>query len=1094
MDSVNTTFQRLHHRRFRWVRGVAASFGLMVMASLMPISSSSGTVSAQDLHALIAVGRLARVPLGSTRIGDLPSSQDLTVGVALKARNANALAEYAQSVSTPGSAQFHHYLSASEFSARFAPLRSTVSALVKSLSAEGLRVGAIPNNRLLLPVSGTVGRVETALHTDLAAYRLAGGSLGWSATEVPRLPRSLADRISAVVGLDNLVPPAAASRNVAAHTAARVASRQAGGVTSAPVACSVANSLASGSGGWTESDIAQAYGLTSLYQQGDLGAGQTIAVFELEPFLMSDVATFDKCMFGVSHTSLISIRHVDGFNLSGSGAGEAALDVEELSALVPDAHIVVYDAANTTFGALDNYAQMVSDDVANIISTSWGECEEALAIGAPGSAQLESTLFEEAATQGQTVFASSGDDGSDDCANTLFSSSRPVVPHLSVDDPSSQPYVVAVGGTSLASDRQPLNSSDESVWNDGSHGGGAGGGISSNWTIPAWQATSGVPGVGTSGGREVPDVSASADPSHGITIYVSPTNLSTSSAFLASKPSAAQGSSGWTMIGGTSSAAPLWAAMAAEMAASGSAGTACSALPVTAGGADLGFIAPELYAVAATHYQDSFNDITIGANDVFALGGGYRATPGYDLASGLGSPRVTRSGAPGLASYLCAVASGQSIAPPGQPVVTAVSPMSGPTSGGGTATLTLSSSLPAGAQVSAQIGASQAQVIQAVGSTVVLRVPASGTAGTDVGAIGAGLAKISLTVSTPGGAVTSSTDAAASYYYLDASNVSATPTVIGVGPSVGRPRGGSVVTIYGSDFAAGPNTVTFGGVASSSVSVISANEIRAVVPRRSSTSACARGRRFHPSSLCQVDVVVTNASGTSAVATILPSYSGKVTFDRKGVVQPNRGSEVAAAATEFDYIAAPKITSVTPEFADASGSLPITIKGTGFDFLVLDWVNVGPYSLTQSEQVRVRYVSDTEIVIRPPADDAPVPARLRGGLSVQTGSGLSNVVAFGFAGVPVVGNLSVHSGLANGRTALAITGSKVVGTTSVRFVPVAGSAASARVVTLAVSEAQSSLVRVRTPLHSPGVVDVELCTATGCSRPDPRVDRFSFQS
>jgi hypothetical protein len=96
--------------------------------------------------------------------------------------------------------------------------------------------------------------------------------------------------------------------------------------------------------------------------------------------------------------------------------------------------------------------------------------------------------------------------------------------------------------------------------------------------------------------------------------------------------------------------------------------------------------------------------------------------------------------------------------------------------------------------------------------------------------------------------------------------------------------------------------------------------------------------------------------------------------------------------------------------------------------------------------------------------------------------------------VPVVGNLSVHSGLANGRTALAITGSKVVGTTSVRFVPVAGSAASARVVTLAVSEAQSSLVRVRTPLHSPGVVDVELCTATGCSRPDPRVDRFSFQS
>jgi hypothetical protein len=238
---------------------------------------------------------------------------------------------------------------------------------------------------------------------------------------------------------------------------------------------------------------------------------------------------------------------------------------------------------------------------------------------------------------------------------------------------------------------------------------------------------------------------------------------------------------------------------------------------------------------------------------------------------------------------------------------------------------------------------------------------------------------------------------------------------------------------------------------------------------------------------------VTNASGTSPQVTILPSYSGRVTFDRKGVVEPIRGNEVAPATTEFDYIAAPRITSVTPEFADASGHSPITITGSGFDFLVLDWVNIGPYALTQSEQVRISYVSDTKIVIKPPADNAPLPNRLRGGLSVQTGSGRSKVVPFGFAGIPVVQRLSSRSSLSRGGAILSITGTKTDGTTSVRFVPVAGSSGSTRIVTVSVPEVTGSVLRVRTPSRPPGTVDVELCTATGCSRANPTVDEFSFQ-
>jgi hypothetical protein len=362
------------------------------------------------------------------------------------------------------------------------------------------------------------------------------------------------------------------------------------------------------------------------------------------------------------------------------------------------------------------------------------------------------------------------------------------------------------------------------------------------------------------------------------------------------------------------------------------------------------------------------------------------------------------------------------------------------------------------------------------------------------GAIGAGLAKITLTVATVGGKVSSAAGAAASYYYLDEANAAASPTVIGIGPSAMKPHGGGVVTIYGSDFAPGPDTVSFGGVASTSVSIVSANELKVVVPPKTSASSCARGRHFRPSSLCQVQVVVTNASGTSPISAIRPSYSGKVVFDRKGVVEPTRGTEVAPATTEFDYIAAPKIISVTPEFADATGTSSITIKGSGFAFLTLDWVNFGPHALTQSEQVRVRYVSDTKIVIRPPADDAPVPAKIHGGLSVQSIAGLSNVVAFGFAGIPVVQHLSSHVGLQSGGTSLEIVGSKVAGTTLVRFVSAARASGSARVVSVVVPEVHGSLVVVRTPRHVPGAVDVELCTATGCSLPDARWDRFSFQA
>ena len=234
------------------------------------------------------------------------------------------------------------------------------------------------------------------------------------------------------------------------------ASAASSGERDTPGACAAAADTASASGGWTEDQLAQAYGLTGLYDEGGLGDGQTIGVLELEPFLRSDIDAFDDCFFGPGHTTVIHTIPVDGFDLQGAGTGESALDLEMLAALAPGARLDVYEAPNTSFGSIDGYNAMVSADQVNIVSTSWGACETSLQVSAPGTQQIENYIFEEAAAEGQTVFASSGDTGSDDCAGTQFSSTKPERPYLSVDDPASQPYVVGVGGTSLRSDTPPL--------------------------------------------------------------------------------------------------------------------------------------------------------------------------------------------------------------------------------------------------------------------------------------------------------------------------------------------------------------------------------------------------------------------------------------------------------------------------------------------------------------------------------------------------------------------------------------------------------------------------------------------------------------
>jgi subtilase family serine protease len=531
------------------------------------------------------------IPAGSRELGAVAHNTTVHAAVALAPRDAAGLATYAQAVATPGSPLYHHYLSVGAFAARFAPTAAQVAAVRTSLAKDGLAPGAISANGLTLPVTASAGTVETAFATSLHRFALPTGQTGFANTSQPSIDPSVAGFVQGVVGLNTLAPTT--PRITVAHAKPRAAHAASAGANGQ--GCSAARTEAASQASYTTSQIAARYHLNDLYAAGIEGSGVTVAVYELEPFSSSDVAAFQSCF---QTSSTVSTVAVDGGAGSGSGSGEAAMDVEDVIGLAPRANVRVYEGPATGSGAYDTYARIVSDDAAKIVTTSWGMCE---ADQSTSTAAAESTLFQEAAVQGQTILASTGDLGSDDCSSHT----------QSVDDPSSQPWVTGVGASSI-------QSSGETVWNNSY--GATGGGVSQTWARPAYQAAAAQSQSSVSCGaagtscREVPDVTANGDPNTGYVIYYN---------------------GQWNTMGGTSISTPTWAALAALADSS----PACAGHPV-------GFANPALYKLAASAYGANFGDVTSGANGYDHVAG-FAAGPGYDMASGLGTPNA-RSIVPAL--------------------------------------------------------------------------------------------------------------------------------------------------------------------------------------------------------------------------------------------------------------------------------------------------------------------------------------------------------------------------------------------------------------------------------------------------------------
>jgi hypothetical protein len=1106
---------------------------LLVAAAFLAVRPLAAAGDAAGSPVPKNVTAAPKIPTGAKAMGAVPASTAQTAEVVLRPRDPGALTRFIAAVTDDRSPLFHHYLPQGQFASTFGPAPSTVAAVRSQLQADGLQVTNVTDG-LLIDVKASASQLERAFGTGIDRVRLADGSIGQATTGAVRLPSSIAGSVAAVIGLNSVVRPqplglARASASARAQNPAATAPSFAHPAGS-PTACADAQADAQALGGLTDDQIGYAYGAFGLYQAGDLGAGQHIAIYELEPFLASDVKTFDTCYFGASGASQMQGRlhviRVDGGQPAGPGSGEAILDVEDVSAIAPDASIDVYEgpspgADGSVYDPVDGYAAIIGADDDQVISTSWGLCEQAIQLGQPGLQQAENELFEQAAAQGQSVFAASGDNGSDDC-NT-FETSTPVSGQnpVSVDDPGSQPYVVSAGGTTIDDATQPPL---EHVWNDGAVGGGGGGGISMSWEMPAWQADAGVPGIVRPGAgyaqadkiekqfgypqnfcqaylggatsatpcRTVPDVSAQADEYTGaITVY--------SSSFMS--PSTPDG---WATIGGTSSAAPLWAAMLALVNAS----PTCAGNATTRAG--VGFVSPLLYAVASNPaaYQASFTDITAGNNDIYGLDDGqvFPATPGYDLASGLGSPQLTAPGdQAGLAFYLCSDGG-----MPSRPTVTGLVPEVLP-GGGGTVQITGSGFESAsGADVAGlQVGSWQ---VPADGFTVDSNTsitatfpPAADTVPADSPRPqdGAGPASVIVTVKS---GESSAPGPDSTIQYVDTAAASAIPSITGVVPYGGSESAPGKVIILGSGFA-GATTVTFGGVAANGFTVNSPYRITATAPAYSPRTACSplpSGGVYSgedaANDICQVQVQVKNGHGSSAVGPILPPLEGAITLNSLGtlVAPPGCDCETEPAPTEFDYVPAPSITSVSTSAGDPGslaselGGTLITVTGSGFNPLTIEWADFGPPGLESSVDTSYAYLTGTEMQIAAPAEPLSTgPQTIP--LSVRSLAGQSPGVPVTYAGVPQVtaalNTTTGKNGAADtGGAPMAITGQgfgQAVG--PLEFVDTEAPQIFATQYTYDVRS--DSSISTESVASNPGLDDVEVCSVTACSL-NPPADYF----
>jgi len=515
------------------------------------------------------------VARGLTPAGRLPASQQMRLAIGLPLRNPQGLTSLVQQLYDPASPLYHHYLTPEQFTATYGPEEKDYLAVRRFAESHGLTVTETHSSRMLLDVTGAVADVENAFHVHIGVYRHPAEARDFYSPDVePSVDASLA--IADISGLNNYGLPHPKSLKMSASSTEGDLTPKSG---------------SSPSGSYMGNDFPAAYapGVTLT------GTGQVLGLVEFDGFYMGDILAYEN-LTGLPAVP-IETNMLDGYNgkPTSSGNPEVSLDIEVAIAMAPGlSKIVVFEAGPT--GQQNHVLNALADDsqIAQI-SCSWG--------WDGGPSTTTDNYFIKMAAQGQSFFDASGDT---DAFTTGVTSANGVDNPSQYNAPSSCPFITVVGGTTLSTTGPGGSWASEAVWNRGS-GVGSSGGISSYYSIPIWQSgVSMASNGGSANYRNTPDVALTAE-----SVYVQ------------------YGNGQYGNFGGTSCAAPLWAAFTALV----------NQQNASLGRPPAGFLNPALYEIGrGTNYSACFHDVTTGNNTWSGSPNNFYAVPGYDLCTGWGTP------------------------------------------------------------------------------------------------------------------------------------------------------------------------------------------------------------------------------------------------------------------------------------------------------------------------------------------------------------------------------------------------------------------------------------------------------------------------
>jgi subtilase family serine protease len=635
----------------------AAALSVALPATAAPAAAAAPRVTLDAAPAWTHAAKAA----GPTR-----ATAQVRLAAVLPLRDAAGAERLALAVSTPGTAQYGRYVSAAQWRARFAPTDVTVGTVTGWLRAHGFTVTSVPANHRYVAFTGSAAAADAAFGVGLTDYVKDGARVS-APSKAITVPAELASAVAGIAGLDasarmkptHATPESAAPARSRPAAAPRDELPPPGAVfRNAPpfsaffgqkivpnVPEPLATPLTYAVEGYTPGQLRSAYGLTASQSVGLDGRGATVAIVDAyaSPTILADAQNYARLndprhpLRSFQFSQLLPATFTLTEECGAQGwYGEETLDVEAVHATAPAANVLYVGASScndTDIVAAVN--SIVDNDLAQIISNSYGNQ------GEPPLADVleEHQTYMQAAAQGVTVLFSSGDAG-DNIETTGI---------RQPDYPAADPFVTAVGGTSLGvgnrgqylfetgwGNRRSVLTNGAWTPFPGTFRGGGGGGTSFVWDQPAYQRGVVPAGIANFNGngphRALPDLAMVGDPNTGF--LVGQTQQFPDGSFRYSQ----------YRIGGTSLSCPLLAGI--------------QAVANQVARRSLGFLNPAVYRLAGTpafkdirtagvttgvvrvDYVNAVDDTdgTITSLRTLNDTGTIFVRPGYDDVTGVGSP------------------------------------------------------------------------------------------------------------------------------------------------------------------------------------------------------------------------------------------------------------------------------------------------------------------------------------------------------------------------------------------------------------------------------------------------------------------------